>query len=122
MKSAGKARLKLERRNRMTLLRYRSLYWVALLVIGVLAGCSSDGEQSEGQGDFSGVHVFEGQVAEGDGGNYVLVIGDVSYELEGNNDEIRQFSGQTVEVAASIAGNTLQVTRIGPPAPPAAAH
>jgi hypothetical protein len=97
----------------MTLLRYKSLYWVALLVIGVLAGCSSGGDQSEA--DFSGVHVFEGQVAEGDGGNYVLVIGDVSYELEGNNDEIRQFAGQTVEVAASIEDTTLRVTRIGLP-------
>ena len=98
---------------------YWSFYCVALLVVAGLAGCSSDGEQTEGvQAPFSGVHVFEGLVSEATGGNYVLVIGDESYGLEGNNDEIKQFVGQTVEVSASIEGNTLRVVRIGPPARP----
>ena len=97
----------------MRKLLYWSICCVALLVVGVSAGCSRGGDQTEAD-SFSGVHIFEGRVSEGTGGNFVLVVGDMSYTLEGNNDEIKKFAGQTVEVSASIDGNTLRVMRIGP--------
>ena len=115
-------------------------YWVLLLLAGVLAGCSrqSGDQAAETQSPFEGVHIFEGQVSDSScgvmhkiadakqctascvasGGNYVLVIGDVVHSLQGNNEEIKQFAGQTVQVSASLDGNTLRVVRIGPPAQP----
>lgn len=114
---------------------------VLLLVAGVLGGCSRPGgeQAAETQFPFEGVHIFEGQVSDSScgvmhkiadakqctdmcvasGGSYVLVIGSVVHPLQGNNDEIKQFAGQTVQVSASLDGNTLRVTRIGPPAQPA---
>ena len=114
---------------------------VVLLVFGVLAGCSQQqgGEQAaETQYPFEGVHIFEGRVSDSScgvmhkitdakqcteqcvvaGGSYVLVVGDVVHALQGNNDEIKPFAGQTVQVSASLDGNTLRVVRITPPEQP----
>lgn len=125
----------------MVSLRSLNHYVVAVvLVFGVLAGCSREGgdQASEAQYPYEGVHIFEGRVADSScgathkiadakqctescvaaGGTYVLVIGDVVHALQGNNDEIKPFAGQTVQVSASLDGNTLRVTRIGPPAQP----
>ena len=111
-----------------------------LLVAGALAGCSRQGgeQAAETEFPFEGVHLFEGQVSDSScgvmhktadakqctdmcvaaGGSYVLVIGSVVHSLQGNNEEIKQFAGQTVQVSASLDGNTLRVVRIGPPAQP----
>ena len=91
-----------------------SLCSAAVLVVCALAGCG--GGQTEAS--FEGVHIFEGRVSEAAGGSYVLLIGDKEHTLEGNTDEIRKFAGQTVQVSASIDGNTLRVTRVGPAATP----
>lgn len=100
----------------MRKVRYWSLCCAALLAVGLLVACSG-GEG--GEAPFAGIHVFEGRVSEGTGGNFVLLVGDQSYALEGNNDEIRKFAGQTVHVSASMEANTLRVTRIVPaPQPP----
>lgn len=125
------------------MVRLRSLnrYVVVLLVFGVLAGGSQQpgGEQAaETQYPFEGIHIFEGTVADSScgathkmpdakqctdacvaaGGSYVLVIGDAVHALQGNNDEIKPFAGQTVQVSASLDGNTLRVVRIAPPEQP----
>jgi hypothetical protein len=124
----------------MASLRCLNNYAVLLLVAGVLGGCSPQGgdQAAETQSPFEGVHIFEGQVSDSScgvmhkiadakqcteqcvaaGGSYVLVIGDVVHSLQGNNEEIKQFAGQTVQVSASLDGNTLRVVRIGPPAQP----
>jgi len=125
----------------MTSLRSLNKCAVLLLVAGALGGCSRPGSEqaAETQFPFEGVHIFEGQVSDSScgvmhkiadakqcteqcaaaGGSYVLVIGSVVHPLQGNNDEIKQFAGQTVQVSASLEGNTLRVTRIGPPGQPA---
>lgn len=116
-------------------------YWryslTALLAVGMLAGCSQQGgEQSEGgQSAYGGVHVFEGQISDSScgathkmpdakactegcvngGDSYVLVVNGVVHPLEGNADEIKPFAGQTVQVSASMDGNTLHVVRISAP-------
>ena len=100
----------------MRKLSYRSNYWLALVFVALLAGCSGNSDQTEGvQDPFAGVHVFEGRITEASGGSYSLVIDDMVYALEGNADEIKQFAGQTVEVRASIDGSTLRVVRISLP-------
>lgn len=124
------------------MVRLRSLnqYIAVVLVFGVLAGCSREGgdQAAEAQYPYEGVHIFEGRVSDSScgvmhkiddakqcteqcvaaGGSYVLVIGDVVHALQGNNDEIKQFAGQTVQVSASLDGNTLRVVRIAAPEQP----
>jgi hypothetical protein len=124
----------------MASLRSLNKYAVLLLMAGALGGCSRQGgdQAAETQFPFEGVHLFEGQVSDSScgvmhkiadakqcteqcvaaGGSYVLVIGDVVHSLQGNNEEIKQFAGQTAQVSASLDGNTLRVVRIGPPAQP----
>jgi hypothetical protein len=98
----------------MTKIRYGGLGCVALLLVTVLAACSSEPAAIE---PFpGGTHVFEGRVSES-GGNFVLMVGDESYTLEGNMDEIRKFAGQNVQVAATMGENRLRVTRITPVTP-----
>jgi hypothetical protein len=94
--------------NGMSSLRNVSLGCVALLVLGMFAGCSGG---TEAENPFAGVHVFEGRVSES-GGNFVLQVGGESFTLEGNNEEIRKFSGQSVQVSAYVEGTTLKVMRI----------
>ena len=125
----------------MATLRFLNYSMVFLLGMGVLAGCSQrpGGEQAaEAPSPYEGVHIFEGRVSDSScgvthkiddavqctescvaaGGGYVLVVGDVVHALEGNTDEIKPFAGQTVQVSASLAGNTLRVQRIGLPERP----
>ena len=114
-------------------------YWryslAALLVAGLLAGCSQQGGE---QASYEGVHVFEGQVSDATcgmthkmpdakactemcvagGDSYVLVIGDVVHPLQGNAEEIKPFAGQPAQVSASLEGNTLHVVRISAPGQP----
>jgi hypothetical protein len=92
---------------------YWSLCSAAVLVVALVVGCG--GGQAEDS--FEGIHVFEGRVSE-TGGSYALHIGDVEYALEGNTAELGKFTGQTVQVTASIEGNTLRVTRVGSAAAP----
>lgn len=119
-------------------------YWryslAALLVVGLMAGCSQQGgEQAAGGGSpYEGVHVFEGQVSDSScgathkmadakacteacvngGDSYVLVIGDVVHPLEGDAEAIKPFAGQPAQVSASLEGNTLHVVRISAPGQP----
>ena len=122
----------------MVNLRSWNNFCLVLLVAGALAGCSQQpgAEQAaETQSPFEGIHIFEGTVADSScgvmhkmpdakqctdacvtaGGTYVLVIGDMVHALEGNSEEIKPFAGQSVQVSASLDGNTLKVVRIGPP-------
>jgi len=46
------------------------------------------------------------------GANYVLVDGDKSYRLEGNNTQLGIYSGTRVELTGSLAGNRIQVSSI----------
>ncbi len=106
-----------------------------LLAVGLLAGCSQQGDEQATGGPFEGVHVFEGRVSDascgathkmddaracteacvGAGDSYVLVVGDVVHTLEGNADDIREFAGATAQVSASLDGDTLRVVRISAP-------
>jgi hypothetical protein len=103
----------------MKKMRYWTRGCAALLVVAALTACSGSNEATEAE--FAGVHVFEGRVSEATGGSFVLVVGDTSYALEGNIDEIKKYSGQDVQVTASMGENTLRVTRIAPVQRPAEA-
>jgi len=118
----------------MKMSRYLDNCWVALLLAGVLTGCTQRESVEPVEQITETRHVFEGVVADSScgathktdnakqcteacvagGADYVLVIGEVVHELEGNAEELSRFAGERVEVSASLDGTTLKVARIGP--------
>ncbi|OFW13385.1 MAG: hypothetical protein A3H27_07445 [Acidobacteria bacterium RIFCSPLOWO2_02_FULL_59_13] len=125
-----------DRKGVAEMLRSLNNYWVVLLLVGVLTGCTrpDSGEQIAETQNYSGVHIFEGVVSDSScgathktdnakqcteacvsgGAGYVLVVGNVVHELKGNTEQFQQWAGERVEVSASLDGNTLEVSRIEP--------
>lgn len=105
--------------------RYASL----LLVFALLAGWAQQQLTAQPQ---TGRHIFEGVVSDascgakhkqsdakacieaclGRGGKYVLVVGDIVHELEGDAAQFKSFAAERVRVSASLEGNTLKVATI----------